>query len=71
MPIDYDTNYLVLAQEIIEKYGKNFTAFDVSQAWQNLQSKNAYCTAERVAFCNFIKGFSPPELVISQCISSL
>ncbi len=61
MPVDDDTNYVVLAQQIIEKYGKDFTPYDVSRAWLTLQSKDAYCTAERVAFCNFVKGFEPPE----------
>lgn len=61
MPVDDDTNYVVLAQEIIEKYGRDFTSYDVSRAWLSLQSKDAYCTAERVAFCNFIKGFEPPQ----------
>lgn len=61
MPVDDDTNYIVLAQQIIEKYGRNFTSYDVSRAWLALQSKDAYCTAERVAFCNFVKGFEPPE----------
>lgn len=61
MPTDDDTNYVVLAQQVIEKYGRNFTAYDVSRAWLTLQSKDAYCTAERVAFCNFVKGFEPPE----------
>lgn len=61
MPVDDDTNYVVLAQVIIEKYGRDFTPYDVSRAWLDLQSKDAYCTAERVAFCNFVKGFEPPE----------
>ena len=61
MPVDDDTNYVVLAQEVVEKYGRNFTSYDVSRAWLTLQSKDAYCTAERVAFCNFVKGFEPPE----------
>lgn len=61
MPVDDDTNYVVLAQEIIEKYGRDFTPYDVSRIWLALQSKDAYCTAERVAFCNFVKGFEPPE----------
>lgn len=61
MPVDDDTNYVVLAQQVIEKYGRDFTPYDVSRAWLTLQSKDAYCTAERVAFCNFIKGFEPPE----------
>lgn len=61
MPADDDTNYVVLAQEIIERYGRDFTPYDVSRAWVQMQSKYAYCTAERVAFCNFVKGFEPPE----------
>ncbi len=59
-PGDDDTNYTVLYQEIIEKYGKDFTPYDVSRAWLALQPKDAYCTAERVAFCNFVKGYTPP-----------
>lgn len=61
MPVDDDTNYVVLAQQIIEKYGRDFTSYDVSRAWLAMQSKDAYCTAERVAFCNFVKGYEPPE----------
>ena len=61
MPVDDDTNYTVLYQEVVEKYGRDFTPMDVSQAWVAMQSKNAYCTAERVAFCNFIKGYAPPD----------
>lgn len=60
MPTDDDTNYTVLYQEIIEKYGRDFTPFDVSRAWLKLQPKDAYCTAERVAFCNFVNGYFPP-----------
>lgn len=59
-PVDDDTNYVVLANVIVEKYGRDFTPYDVSRAWMNLQSKNAYCTAERVAFRNFVNGFVPP-----------
>lgn len=64
MPADDDTNYTVLYQEIIEKYGRDFTPFDVSRAWLNYQPKDAYCTAERVAFCNFVNGYVPPESAI-------
>lgn len=60
MPVDDDTNYVVLAQLIVEKYGKIFTPYDVSRAWLECQNKDAYCTAERVAFCNFIKDYVPP-----------
>lgn len=61
MPKDDDTNYMVLYQELIEECGKDFTPFDVSRIWIALQPKNAYCTAERVAFCNFVKGYAPPD----------
>ena len=64
MPVDDDTNYTVLYQEIIKKYGRDFTPFDVSRAWLAYQPKGAYCTAERVAFCNFVKGYEPPESAV-------
>jgi ADP-ribosylglycohydrolase len=61
MPVDDDTNYVVLAQKIVEKHGRDFTADHVAQAWLWYQPKNAYCTAERVAFRNFVNGYRPPE----------
>lgn len=64
MPVDDDTNYVVLAQEIVEKYGRDFTPFDVSRAWLQYQGKDAYCTAERVAFCNFVNGYAPPQSAV-------
>lgn len=64
MPPDDDINYTVLYQEIIEKYGKDFTPFDVSRAWLDYQRKDAYFSAERVAYINFIKGFAPPESAV-------
>ena len=60
MPVDDDTNYVIMAQEIIQQYGRDFTAQNVADTWLALQSKGAYCTAERVAFCNFVGGFEPP-----------
>jgi len=57
MPADDDTNYIVLGQLIVDRYGRDFTPLDVSRAWLDCQPKNAYCTAERVAYCNFIRGF--------------
>ena len=61
MLVDDDTNYVVLAQQIIDIYGRDFTPYDVSKAWLYFQGKDAYCTAERVAFCNFVKGYEPPQ----------
>lgn len=64
MPVDDDTNYVVLAQKVIDKYGREFTPHDMSKAWLTYQAKDAYCTAERVAFCNFVKGYEPPQSAI-------
>ena len=59
-PVDDDTNYVALAQVLIDKHGRDFTPNDVATIWMTRQGKQAYCTAERIAFCNFIKGFRPP-----------
>jgi len=64
MPVDDDTNYVVLAQKIIDTCGRDFTPYDISRIWVEYQGKGAYCTAERVAFCNFVKGYAPPESAI-------
>ena len=61
MPIDDDTNYMVLAQEIINHHGRDFMPCDVANAWVRYQSKEYYFSAERVAYLNFVKGFDPPE----------
>ncbi len=66
MPSDDDTNYMVLAQRLIEKHGYDFTPSDVAKLWLSSQSKDSYWTAERVAFCNFIKGYQPPQSAIYQ-----
>ncbi len=64
MPVDDDTNYVIMAQEIIRHRGRDFAPQDVANAWIHYQSKNAYFTAERVAFRNFINGFTPPTSAV-------
>ena len=66
MPVDDDTNYVVLAQKIINDYGRDFKPADVAEAWIKYQPINAYFTAERVAFQNFIKGYEPPLSAINE-----
>lgn len=60
MPIDDDTNYVALAQQIVEKSGKTFSSNDVALAWLRYQSVSAYFTAERIAYVNFINCIEPP-----------
>ncbi len=63
-PTDDDTNYTVLYQKVIDEFGRDFTPYEISQCWLSWQPKNAYATAERVAFCNFVKGYLPPASAI-------
>lgn len=60
MPFDDDTNYTVMGQIIIDRFGKDFNPYHVVDTWLKLQPKESYCTAERVAFKNFMAGYRPP-----------
>jgi ADP-ribosylglycohydrolase len=60
-PIDDDTNYTVLALELVKSYGKEFTADDVLEGWMKWLPYLATCTAERVAYRNAAAGFRAPE----------
>ena len=60
MPVDDDTNYVVLAQKIVEENGRTFSSEDVMNAWLKYQSIHAYFTAERIAYINFINCIQPP-----------
>lgn len=60
MPFDDDTNYTVMGQIIVDKFGKSFSPYHVIDQWLKLQPKESYCTAERVALKNFLLGYRPP-----------
>ncbi len=60
MPVDDDTNYVVLYQKIIEDYGRDFKPKDVASAWMKYQSVYSYFTAERIAYVNFINCIESP-----------
>lgn len=60
MPVDDDTNYVVLAQKIVDECGRDFESDDVARAWMKYQSVYAYFTAERIAFVNFMNCIEPP-----------
>ena len=59
-PWDDDTNYVVLAQVLIEKYGRNFTPKDVLDIWLEKQPLSSYFTAEKIALLNYVNGLQPP-----------
>lgn len=60
MPVDDDTNYVVLAQKIVEENGRTFSSENVMDAWIKYQSIHSYFTAERIAYVNFINCIQPP-----------
>lgn len=64
MPVDDDTNYVVLAQKIVEDFGRDFESKNVATAWMKYQSVFSYFTAERIAFVNFINCIEPPSSAI-------
>ena len=59
----YDTNYTVMSLRLIDA-SKNFTSDNVMRLWVDSQPKYASYTAERSAFCNYIKGYLPPDTAI-------
>lgn len=63
-PVDDDTNYPVLYQQLIEKYGKDFEPKDVLASWIDLQPVGAYYTAEHMAYNNAILGYTPPQTAL-------
>lgn len=65
MPPDDDTNYTVMAaKKLIPEYGRDFTPLDMAKTWTSSQPISAYCTAERVAYKNFVNGVYPTESAV-------
>ena len=60
MPVDDDTNYVFMGQQIIERHGKDFKPKDVLEAWLRYQTVHSYFTAERIAYINYINCIEPP-----------
>ncbi len=61
MPVDDDTNYVALYQQIVDDYGRDFSSEDVAKAWLKYQSVYSYFTAERIAYVNFLNCIQPPD----------
>ncbi len=59
-PVDDDTNYTTFALKLVSRYGRDFTADDVAEAWLSWIPAFATCTAERAAYRNIAAGMMPP-----------
>jgi ADP-ribosylglycohydrolase len=60
MPEDDDTNYTILYLKTLETYGRDFTSDDVVTSWLMNVPILHVCTAERVAYKNFVDLVMPP-----------
>jgi ADP-ribosylglycohydrolase len=60
MPEDDDTNYTVMGLAIVAKHGLDFTPAQVADFWLNNVPIMRTCTAERIAYRNFVAGLEPP-----------
>lgn len=56
VPVDDDISFVLVNLILLEKYGLDFTTYDVGSFWK--QQLSVVCTAEAVALDNFKKGIS-------------
>lgn len=60
-PSDDDVNYTLLGMLALKKYGRDFRPDDMAALWVHQLPLSCICTAERVAYRNFIEGCLPPR----------
>jgi ADP-ribosylglycohydrolase len=61
VPEDDDLNFMLLALELVERYGPEFTTGDVATLWLDSLPAGRVFTAERVAYRNLLGGLGWPE----------
>lgn len=61
MPTDDDINYTIIGMGVIKKHGMAFSPNHVVNDWLSNLPLLATCTAERVAYRNFINLSEPPQ----------
>ncbi|MDB6093623.1 MAG: ADP-ribosylglycohydrolase [Verrucomicrobia bacterium] len=59
-PSDDDINYTLLGMEVMRRHGRDFTALDMATLWTSQLAIIGTCSAERVAYRNFVEGRLPP-----------
>jgi len=57
---DDDTNYTVTGLVIMKRHGRDFQPHHVADFWMNNLPILHTCTAERIAYRNFVIGIDPP-----------
>ncbi|TFD54248.1 ADP-ribosylglycohydrolase family protein [Cryobacterium sp. Hh11] len=61
MPEDDDLNFPLIALDLLERVGRNFTTRDVAESWlANLPGGRVF-TAERITYRNLLNGYEPEE----------
>jgi ADP-ribosylglycohydrolase len=55
METDDDIRYTVLGQIVLQKYGRDFTTWDVAKTWVEYLPYQSVCTAETQAYRNFVE----------------
>lgn len=61
MPEDDDLNFPLIALDLLERLGRDFTTDDVAQSWlANLPGGRVF-TAERIVYRNLLDGYEPDE----------
>lgn len=60
MPEDDDLNYALLALDLMERVGPQFTTDDVAETWLASLPAGRVFTAERAAYRNLLLGIAPP-----------
>ncbi len=58
---DDDTDYTIVGLRILEAHGKGFEPANVARFWLRHLPYEGTCTAERVAYRNFVNGIWPPR----------
>lgn len=56
MPADDDTNYMLIAYETLNRFGRDFSSDNIGEVWLTTQTHEAYFTAEYVAYTNLLGG---------------
>lgn len=64
MPEDDDINYTLIGLKVLEKYGYGFTNEDIAETWLTSLPILHVCTAERVAYKNFVNKIIPPASAV-------